>query len=235
VALPIQHTIRYKTYLKTSLVEALQSAFSVHPDRLLRDTKVRLDYSFEEADYPVVLVRYYERDNQAAGIAHVERGETEEGIPFRATRRLYHGDIEFAIYALSSLDRDLISDTITQILSMPDLLAWTNLFAQRLYDPETWSANQGVPIEELGEAHLYHFMTINTDMITGGGESQVPAPWGAEDALLYQTSHRAPIFGEVLSLPLDVFYTVIERIRIFPYIGGLEPIPTGTPDPAIWR
>lgn len=233
MTLPIQHTIRYKTYLKTALVEALGSAFAQHPDSILRDTKVRLDYSFEEVDYPTVIVRYFERDFQNAGVGHVEWTKDEDGVMYKFYRRLYHGDIEFAIYALSSLDRDLISDSLVQILAMPDLLAWTNLFALRLYDPVRWAELTGVPEAELQGAHVYHFTTLNTDSISGFGEAQSPAPWSPEDVLLYTTTHRAPVFGEVLSFPPDTAWTTIQNIFIYPYLPT-DPVPTGVPDTALW-
>ncbi len=66
-------TIRYKTYLKQCIVEALQAVFEVHPDSLLQDTKVRLEHSFEEADYPTIIVGFQETDIKDAGIGHYER------------------------------------------------------------------------------------------------------------------------------------------------------------------
>ncbi len=56
---PLQKTIRYKTYIKTAMQEAIQSVFANHPDPLLAQTKVRLDFSFEEVDFPAIVIRYY--------------------------------------------------------------------------------------------------------------------------------------------------------------------------------
>jgi len=227
-----QKTIGYKTYLKQALVQGLRSAMGAHPDLLLRQTTVGLDFSFEEVDYPSIVVRYYPRDNLASGVGHSERrydAVTDSWSIFK--RRLYKGDVEFSIYALSTLDRDLISDSLTQILGMGDTRAWTANFLRRIYDPATWAANNNV---DIGSGYLYNFVNLSTDTITELPESQVPAPWQPEDVLLYQGGARIPIVGEVLSLPPDVSWTIIERVLTYPYIAGVEPVPQGIIDPAPW-
>src|SRR4051794_20431433 len=130
-AMPLlpEQTIRYKTHVKTSLVQALRQVFANHPDSILRSTKVTIDYPTSENMYPTVIVRFYERQVKNAGVGHVEylfrEGETRKD-KFR--HYLYDGDIEFAIYALSSKDRDLISDTLIQTLAMADMASYTNRF-----------------------------------------------------------------------------------------------------------
>lgn len=230
-----QQTIRYKTYIKKAFVEALQSVFSQHPDELLSKTKIRIDFSFEETDYPAIIVRYYGRDFVNAGIGHHDViTDPITGNRYKGQRRIYHGDMEFAIYGLSSLDRDLIADALLQVLAMPETANYTNYFLSRIYSPKEWEQLQGLPAATTGNAHLYHFLNVNNDVISEFGESQVPAPWMPEDVLLYQTSQRVPIMGEVLSLPPEVVFRMIQRVRAFPYIGGLEPVPAGTVDSAIW-
>jgi hypothetical protein len=227
-----QRTIAYKTYIKQALVEGLRSAIAAHPDTILSGTTVGIDFSFEEVDYPSIVVRYYPRDNQASGVGHVEqRYDPVGGLWYKYRRRIYHGDIEFAIYALSSLDRDLISDSLTQILGMGDVTAWTWQFHKRIYDPADWSTEHNTTI---GNTYLYNFLNLNTDIITELPEGQAPAPWQPEDVLLYQGGSRIPVMGEILSIPPDVGWTTIQSVVAYPYIAGLEPVPTGADDPAIW-
>jgi len=132
---------------------------------------------------------------------------------------LYDGDIEFAVFALSSLDRDLISDTIVQTLAMPDMAAYTNNFFNRIYfpDPQT-PANSGD--YEPGE---WNYVNLNTDQISGFGETQTPQPWLSEDQLVYQTSYRVGIFGEFYNLPpiSDVpAFGLISGVNLLPYNGA---------------
>lgn len=229
-----QHTIGYKTVLKQSVVDALRAVFEEHPDELLQDTKVRLQTSFEEADYPVIVVSYRESDVVDSGVGHYERVEHEGGGWYRRRRKRYHGTLVFTVYALSTLDRDIISDALVETIMMPTVHAYTDYFMSRIYHVEEFERLKGLPAGTLGTAHYFNFINLGNQKLTAGGESAVPAPWGAEDVLIYQTSYSIPVMGEVLSLPPNVFYTLIEEVRQYPYVGGIDPIPTGTVDPAPW-
>jgi hypothetical protein len=220
--IPIQ-TVQYKTYVKEALVEALRNAFTGHPDELLAKVNIGIDYSLEELDYPQIVVRFYERSIKNAGVGHQEWFETAEGTGryVRFKHMLYTGDIEFAVYALSSYDRDLISDSIVQILTMGDIEPYTNAFLERIYSPNP--TTEPVSIE--------HFINLNTDEIMGFGETQTPAPWGPEDVLVYQTAYRIGIFGEFYSRMPEPQpdYGLVERVDSFPYPADEE-----APDPG-WR
>lgn len=230
-----EQTIRYKTSIKYALVEALRSVFSNHPDTLLRRTKVSIDYPTTENMYPTVIVRFYEREIRNAGIGHVEYlARTENGletaIKDKFKHYLYNGDIEFAVFALSSRDRDLIADTIVQTLGMAEMATYTNNFIARLYFPPEDTTD----IDE----YRYNFVNLNTDLISGFGETQTQQPWLSEDQLQYQTSYRVGIYGEFYSLPpladVNTGIGIIERVDLFPYIEDLEELPTGTNDPSQW-
>jgi hypothetical protein len=232
-AMPLlpEQTIRYKTYVKQSLVEALRSVFANHPDNLLQSTKVSIDYPTSENKYPTVLVRFYERQIRNAGVGHVEyllRGNTSVRDKFR--HYLYDGDIEFAIYALSSKDRDLISDSVVQTITMADTAAYTNTFMDHIYRPAPDTTSPYDPAN-------YNYVNLNSDLVTGAGESQTQQPWLSEDQLQYQTSYRVQVYGEFYSLPPINTVTglgVIEKVNIYPYMSDREPIPDGTPDPSPW-
>src|SRR5215213_1406981 len=139
------YTSRYKTYLKEAIVEALAGAFAGHPDELLRRTQVVIDFPMTEAEYPAIVVRFFGRAVNQAGVAHhefIEVARTEEQIAagvapqFQKFRHMiYSGDLEFTVYALSSYDRDLISDSLQEILQMGDLEPWTNELLERIYEP----------------------------------------------------------------------------------------------------
>lgn len=420
-------TIRYKTYLKEALVEALRNAFAAHPDALLARTKVDIDFPTDEADYPAVIVRFFERGIKNAGVAHQEwfeafdiinRGplytdpysagdnsgsyEVYHGVypssgifpvsgwiarptivntsdriesivkihwtgdplhvgqlvksdiwtgygiycvarfnedsgklklelyirrgskgdelivsqsvnvpdrnadyyilvraiddnvglgiytsnpvsgvgPIhqlnmtipavdmgtlagkgnlwleasssnssatsiidqysvndliatlaRAFRRfkhvIYEGDIELAVYALTSYDRDLIADTLIEVLMMADLEPWTNELLKRIYNADI----------NIKPTAAEHFININTDTIGPFGESQTPVPWGSEDELIYNVSYRIPVMGELYSrTPTQQVFGFVERVDTYPYMGDLgDPVPNPHPeDPSPW-
>lgn len=217
-----QKTISYKTFVKESMVEALRPVFNLHPDELLRPTKVTIEFPNSKNSYPAVVVRFFERKLENVGIGHYEILEVGQNS-FKFEHYYYTGDIEFGVYGLSSYDRDLISDALAQTIAMGDLTAYTRPFKDRFYD----KSPQEIPKSE------YNFVNLNTDTISGYGESQTPAPWQPEDTLVYQTSYRVGVLGEFYSLPPASSDALgyIENVITYPYLGGLEPVPTG--DPAI--
>lgn len=234
------HGVRYKTYLKAVLIESLQTIFAAHPDPLLSDAHVDVDFSFKEAHYPSVIIRFYERDIHNAGVGHVEWFETDISGQFhRYKHYLYAGDIEFAVYALSSYDRDLVSDTLVDILAMGELSTWSNELLRRLY--YTDSTEDPITVD--------HMVTLNTDQIQGFGETQALAPWGPEDVMVYQTAYRVAVRGEIYSRQPVTQYGLVTDVQTFPYDptdGEAVPDPDwrgpdkvqGTsddqPDPAPW-
>src|SRR4051812_15784401 len=102
-----EKTIPYKTYIKTSLVEAMRVVFEHHPDPNLRSqtdhkgirigTKVSIEYPTSQSQYPSIVVRFFERSVENMGIAHIEYLYVDSlhnfVWPFRHYR--YTGDIEF--------------------------------------------------------------------------------------------------------------------------------------------
>jgi hypothetical protein len=219
-----ERTVPYKSWVKSSLVEAFRPVFANHPDEKLRRTKVSIDYPTSELQYPSVVIRFYEREIKNAGVGHVEFILMEEEDPFFVKFRhyLYDGDIELAIFALSSFDRDLISDTIVQTFAMHDMASYTESFWNRIYhgtDPKA----------------AWNYVNLNTDRILGFGESQTPQPWLSEDQLVYQSSYRIAIYGEFYNLPPDNLPPagLISKVNVYPYLQG-EPVPNGTDDPAPW-
>jgi hypothetical protein len=233
-----QETIKYKTYIKEVIVEALRTVFSTHPDDIIRDkTKIDVDFPLDEVDYPAIIIRFYERSIRNAGVGHVEHLPTPTD-PLRFYRYkhfLYQGDIEFAVYALSSHDRDLVSDALVQILTMGDTEPYTMAFLDRIYDPPSR------PDENEGGAYdpsMDHMINLNTDQIQGFGETQTIAPWLPEDTLIYQTSYRIEARGEFYSrTPVSTTYGLVENVESYPYnADNGEPKPNPNPtDPAVWE
>lgn len=229
-----QRTIHYKTYIKTALVEALSAVFGQHKDTHLKRTKIGIDFPRIEADYPTIIIRLFERKIDNAGVGHEEWIKAEEGdqsgiqagATFRFGHRFYWGDLEFAIKALSSYDRDLVSDSLVQTIGMGDLESYTNRFFDRIYPDE--SLNQYPD-------SIWHYINVNSDTISGFGENQAQTPWMSEDDLIYSVSYRCPVFGEFYSVPPDAPVGLVRRVTQYPYVAGVDPVPTGDPnDGGIW-
>jgi hypothetical protein len=213
-----QRTIQYKTFLKRAIAEALMNAFNRHPDPSLKKTKVGIEYATDRADFPAIVIKFYEKDIRNAGVGHIEWGPDpsdpkypdgptfERFIPY--SHRTYHGDIEFEVLAQSSLDRDKVVDALIEVLAMGEVSVEGETFLNRIY-----KSFGTTPFSE------WHFIALNTDLISGYGEQQMNAPWFAEDVLMYQTAYRLPIFGEFYSLTPAVGGAsgLITEVDIYPW------------------
>lgn len=216
-----QTTPRYKTFVKQGLVEALIAAFSNHTDPTVASAKVAIDFTDTDFSLPAVIIKFYESKLPNAGVGHFE------WLPYPLTddptnpntvfveyqHRLYTGDIEFEIFGMSSLDRDLLSDALIEVLSMDEVSTPGKAFLNRFYN--------GIQSTPFG---LWHFPTLNLDNISGYGEQQMLAPWSPEDQLVYQTAYRVPIFGEFYSYtpPEPVTSGPIEEVDVYSYPTDAE-------------
>jgi hypothetical protein len=210
-----EKTIKYKTYIKTALVEALRPVFENHVDEKLQGTKVTIDFPKEQQQFPSVVVRFYENEIKNAGVGHEKVLQDADGKAWKFKNYLYTGDVDLTIYALSSLDRDLIADTIVQTIAMGDLSTYTNNFFNRIYPPDP----EAIP-DSAG-----HFININSDRISGINETTNKVPWNSEDDLVYNMAYRVNVLGEFYSLPPEIPLDYVSQVFAYPYIGGIEPVP----------
>jgi hypothetical protein len=151
----------------------------------------------------------------------LQTGEQSYLYPFK--HFIYNGDIEFAIIALSSKDRDLISDALITILALSDPAQPTD-FWWNIYSP-IFDFDPGDDVDPW----RYNFVNLNTDRMAGFGETQNPAPWLTEDQLQYQSSYRVGVMGEFYSLPPTVRPPTgpLAKVTLLPYMEDLEEMPEG--------
>lgn len=222
-----QNTIRYRTYIKETIVEALRDVFDDHPDPLLRNTKITPELPTDESSYPAIIIRYYNRKINNSGIGHHEwMLATPEGYEPKLYQKFKHffykGDIEFKVLTLSSKDRDFLVDALVQTIAMGETEAYTRTFLDRVY-----RANP-----EAEEQSKYHFINLSTDDFQELGDQEGPAPWMEEDLLVYSSIFRVPIFGEFYSRLLtdQTSYGTVQKVEMYPWIPDLEEEPDPNPE-----
>lgn len=222
-----QQTVRYRTYIKETIVEALRDVFDDHPDPLLRNTKVTPELPTDRASFPAIIVRYYNRNLHNAGIGHHEWIlATPEGYEPKLYQKfkhfMYTGDVELKILALSSKDRDFLADAIVQTIGMGDSETYSRAFLERVYNADP----------EIQEGSKYHFINLKTDDFQELGDQEAPAAWMEEDLLVYSATFRIPIFGEFYSRLLtdQTSYGVVQQVDLYPWIPDIEPEPDPNPD-----
>lgn len=232
MSIKYQQTIRYRTYIKETISEALRIVFTNHPDPLLRGVKIGPELPTDRASYPAIIVRYFNRRLRNAGIGHHEWFlATPEGYEPKLYQKFKHfyytGDIELKILAMSSKDRDFLADALVQTIGMADAETYTKAFINRVYNADP----------ELEEQSKYHFINLATDEFQELGDQEGPAPWMEEDLLVYSATFRVPIFGEFYSRLLtdQTSYGFVTAVEIYPWIPDIEPEPNPDPDdPGEW-
>jgi hypothetical protein len=225
-----QQTLQYSTFIKRTLIEATRDALVNHPSATVVATDVTMNLPRTKASFPSIVIKLYEREMPNAGVGHYEyvlnpNFPPEEQIYTKVYHRMYKGDIEWAIYALSPVDRDIVRDALIEVLAMQELTVGGNAFVTRLYDD--------LNIVPYG---AWHYPVLNLDLITGYGEAESMPSWAPEDSLVYSVKYRVPIFGEFYSnIPTEpVGVGFVEEVDVYPWatsVSGeaIDPPPTDTP------
>lgn len=230
-----QQTTSVRTFIKTAFVQAVGEVFAQHPDpylitqldsagNKLSGVSVTVENPTDLVQYPSVVVRWLEQSVENAGVGHIEYiydSDNSATVPFR--HAYYRGQIELGIYALSSVDRDLVADSLVQLMRMPDMATYTQQYFNQIFNDDD-------------NSNTLNYINVDTDRILPVGESVSQVPWLAENALQYKGGYRSNVFGEFYSLPPNfTFSGYIEAVNVYPYIGGVEPVPNPDPsDPAVW-
>lgn len=218
-----QLTINYRTAIKRTFVQALQSVFTanyVEPE--FRSLPIYPDYAYQDTKYPLIMVRYHPQRNDNAGVGHVEHFPDSTGFPRPWGHRRFDGSIEFVCQAKSTLSRDILVDSVIEILAFGRLSsALTGFFTTVYGDPSApYSLN----------AYLVQ-LHANTDLIQEGGDSQDIAPWRPEDTLIYEGSVIVPVFGGFYNMVPDGSPApLVTAVDVVPYLFGETP----PSDPAAW-
>lgn len=202
------------------------------PPIAMIDHKMQNDEFIATTDFDQVWLRFAAQGAGNASIIETYTVNTLTTTFAHAFRRfkhlIYEGDLEFAVYALSSYDRDLVGDTLIQVLQMADLEPWTNQILARIYEADP----------DIEPTSLFHFINLNTDKAAGFGETQSPVPWESEDQMIYNKSYRIGVLGEVYSrVPPNPIYGLVEQVDVYPYQKDVgEPKPNPHPDdPTPWQ
>lgn len=101
-----QQTLQYKTFLKRTVVEALQNAFNLYGlkepesphqyDATLGKAKIGPDYQTTRANFPSVVVKFYEQQIMNAGVGHKEWGPKTTEINLTGVGQITEGSGELS-------------------------------------------------------------------------------------------------------------------------------------------
>lgn len=214
MAIRSQYSTNYLTLVKNTLVTALRNTFdSGYPEQQMQNLRVYPEFALTQAtQYPAVYVRYNASRSYNAGVGHEEYFRDPNGDLRRWFHRRFEGTVDFIINTLSPFDRDIVADTIHELLAFGPLSPIQDAFFTYLYgDPN--NPNAGLSILQQ--------LALNTDILDYGGDSVTPNPWRAEDPLIYQSTVSVGLMGGIYNtIPNTPPLGYVTAVQIFPYITG---------------
>jgi len=193
---------------KKTMIRALRATFTaLYPDTKLADINTAMEYPYLEEEYPGIWVRFSPHKIQSSGLDPTQQTDEEIFIVWH-----FEGAFNLMIFALSSKERDLISDGFIEAYAFGTLMPSASVFASTLLASELIN------------------MTLQSDILTPGGQTEsVGTPWD-DDKYVYQDSYSFEVVGHVRSrVQPDVVFTNLSEIQVSSTLTNV----TGAPDNSI--
>lgn len=218
--------------VKTAVILALREAVTgTTLNHLVNGDKIKIDqeYPMVPEKYPGIWVQFSFTKLQNAGLAQealvrsVENENTpQEYVNWEPVREfMFEGRVTLSIVALTSLERDRISDAVLTML----------MFSR---PPQTWITHADRDTKQFRQflgslsANPYISMTYNQDLIVPGGQSVTPGvPWDPEQ-LGYEDSWSFDLLGYTnIIFKNDGTYS-LRAVQWDPFLEGTAPpVPDG--------
>lgn len=191
--------------VKRAVITGLRSSFG-NSSLTGGDQKFYIDieYPTEPTSYPGIWVQFSIGSLSRAGLSMETWTKDDDGNWGSIQEWSFNGNITLTVAALTSKDRDRLSDTVIAQLAFarpPDLI---------IYNPKT-NANQMKGLITALDQNPYVSMTVNTDVIQSGGETVTGGtPW-AQNILLYENNFSLTCHGQFnLRFSHDGVYSLAE-------------------------
>lgn len=197
------------------MTDAIHQTFdSAYPVEDFRNLHASIEFPFKEQNFPGVWVDYNPvQALQVVGVNHYEYDENAPGTSARKfTRWRFQGWATFALFALTSLERDRLYDEMVRVMAFGDENTATSRFRAYIEDNEFLAVN--FDFDEIGQ---------------GGFSGTLGTPWGTEE-MVYEAEIQMECFGEFVSDTQGPSLIPLSDIEIIPY-GTFEEDPT---DPDGW-
>lgn len=193
---------------KKAIIRALRATFtSLYPNTKLANMNIDMEYPYLEEHYPGIWVKFSPHKIQASGLDPTQRTASEIfGVWY------FEGTVSLMILALSSKERDLISDGFIEAFAFGAQMPSASVFFSTLLDSDLIN------------------MTPQSDLLTSGGQTEsVGVPWD-DDKLAYEDRYSFEVVGQVRSrVQPGVVFTPLAAIQTFATLTNVD----GAPDNSI--
>lgn len=196
--------INYKMEVKRSVVTAFQAVFNnqqtyfpgYKSSELLTNSHITIEYPQRPEQYPSLIIGFKESSLKSAGLGHIDY-YSEDMI---AQKWFFEGIITLEIFALTSMDRDFISDSVVNMLSFGRVM--------------------NVPFRKLIESEARVDLQLSIGSLDPVAEQTMSGvSWGLTDQRIYTVGYNFGCIGTFDSGPITQQY--VEGIQLdTTYVGG---------------
>jgi hypothetical protein len=192
----LKSPINYKMEIKRAVVRGLQLVFKDEStyfpghksSELLTKSHITIEYPQRPEQYPTLIVGFKEKEIKSAGIGHYELDSQNTAFQ----RWLFQGTITLEIFALTSMDRDFISDSVINLLSFGRI--------------------EGFPFREYVENNANVDLQLSLGSISPVQESTMSGvSWGITDQRIYTMEYDFGCMGAFTSTN-----------RYYDYVGNVD-------------
>lgn len=195
--------------IKMGVVNALRSVFTesfFSDDQEKSDSVVSVDMEYPTAisQYPAIWVQFSLSKLTPSGMAHMTAEHNEDGSLKSVIRQwMYEGRVNLLVAALTSMQRDRISDRLISVLS----------FAAR---DEIPGIDGDTSFLDTLQSYPYASIMVNTDRIIPAGQNITVGTADEGDRLVYEDSYSIEILGEYQQVREAGGVVRLSRVDVIP-------------------
>jgi hypothetical protein len=207
----------YQLGIRREVINALRETFNTYPDTqfFTPEFKSRVfigtEFPIKETQYPSIYVTYSEGIVKNAGIGNFEMQTMEDLTVQKVLHWRFEGAVNFNIFAKTSMDREMLSAGVLNILAFGKEIPEFKIFWDEIYDAD-W-----VVMQMIG------------DNPRPTGDSTEIAPWSQTETV-YTRGYQVAVMGDFYTNPLAGGLIRISDIDMFPYRYD-QPVPSGDQTP----
>ena len=192
---------------KKVIIRALRATFtSMYPNSKMASMNIDMEYPYLEEHYPGIWVKFSPHKIQASGLDYTQMSNDEIFGVWH-----FEGTVSLMILALSSKERDLISDGFIEAFAFGALMPSASPFYSTLLNSDLIN------------------MTPQSDILTSGGQTEsVGVPWD-DDKLAYEDRYSFEVVGQFRSrVQPGVIFTNLSAIQASSTLTNVEGAPNNT-------
>lgn len=195
------------TPVKKLMIQALRATFTaMYPNTRLASMNIDMEYPYLEEQYPGIWVRFSPHTLRSSGVDPTTHAATEIYGQW-----YFEGTISLTIAALTSKERDLISDGFIEAYAFANMMPSVSPFYQTINSSDLVN------------------MTLQSDILTPGGQTETQAvPWDP-NKLAYEDRYSFEVIGNVRSrLQSGVVFTNLSQIQTTSTLTNVTGAPNNT-------